>query len=65
MRNLAVASLWLLSACATSNNGFCPVPIYPGKEFIDWYEATPTPRAVDDYLDKVIRQQAIIELNCK
>ena len=63
---LAVASLSLLTSCenAPTNKAYCPIPIYPDKCAIDWYERADTPQCFDDFMDRYMRQQQTIEKNC-
>ena len=67
MLPLAVTSTILLASCKTAptTEAFCPVPVYPSKEAVAWYKNAETPYSFDDFMDKYLRQQEAIELNCK
>jgi hypothetical protein len=39
--------------------------VYPSKEAVAWYKNAETPYSFDDFMDKYLRQQEAIELNCK
>jgi hypothetical protein len=57
MRCLAVLGLIFLTACA-KNHSFCPLPVYPEREAIQWLQKQKTmPDAMYEYLDGVGRQQ--------
>ncbi len=63
---LVAASPLLLSSCASAptTKAFCPIPIYPDKCAISWYERAETPPCFDDFMDRYMRQQQSIETNC-
>lgn len=59
-------SLMSLPSCATApSNGYCPVPMWPDKCTVAWLAATETPPCVDNWLDRMTRQQESIEANCR
>ena len=68
-QSLAAASLLSLAACASTSGskveGFCPAPVWPTKAAIDWMEQTETPPAFEDWLDKVTRQQEVLDKACR
>lgn len=66
MQHLAVTSLLLLTSCESTptNKAYCPIPIYPDKCAISWYESAQTPQCFDDFMDRYMRQQEAINKNC-
>ena len=59
----------ILSACSASTNStteiFCPQPIWPTASAVDWIEQAETPPAVDDWLDRITRQQETLAKVCR
>ena len=54
---------WMLSACtpATPIASSCPPAIWMPSAAIDGYEACPTNPAFDSWMDKIQRQQGLLD----
>jgi hypothetical protein len=57
---LAISSQFLTACSHESSTRESPASIPPSQCFVDWYAKTATPSCVDDYLDKVERQQTLL-----
>jgi hypothetical protein len=59
---LTVAGLMSLQACDSMNtiNG-CPSPIFPDKCAVDWIATSDTPQCFVGYIDKLDRQQCLLQ----
>ena len=66
--SLAAASLLSLAACASTSGpikGFCPAAVWPSKAAVDWIAGAETPPVFDEWLDKVTRQQEVLDKACR
>ena len=62
---IALSSLSLTSCADTRISGFCPATVWPSKCVVDWYASQQTPQCLDEWMDKVSRQQRVIDAACK